>query len=65
MEEYHLIDLTTGESHGGFANLAGARESLNQVVSATLANDGISSSAGYSVTITNIGHWLDANIGVP
>ena len=24
--EYHLIDLTTGLSHGGFASLAGARQ---------------------------------------
>jgi hypothetical protein len=26
MKEYHLIDLTTGESHGGFATLNGARQ---------------------------------------
>jgi hypothetical protein len=25
-QEYHLICRTTGESHGGFATLAGARE---------------------------------------
>jgi hypothetical protein len=24
--EYHLIDLTTGASHGGFASLTGARQ---------------------------------------
>ena len=26
MKEYHLIDRTTGESHGGFATLNGARQ---------------------------------------
>jgi hypothetical protein len=26
MKEYHLIDLITGESHGGFATLNGARQ---------------------------------------
>ena len=26
MSEYHLIELATGVSHGGFATLAGARQ---------------------------------------
>ncbi len=28
-EEYHLIDIVTGESHGGFVSLYGAREAAN------------------------------------
>ena len=29
--EYHLIDLTTGVSHGGFETLTGARQSAREM----------------------------------
>jgi hypothetical protein len=44
----------TGELDRALIDFTEASASLNQVVSATLANDGTSSSAGCSVTMTNI-----------
>ena len=31
-EEYHLIDILTGESHGGFVSLYGAREGAHEAI---------------------------------